>query len=234
MDIEKIQFQLSALQERLKKVVSELSLLDERRLTTIEHFLKETEVSRDLQLYSDFQEPTEQSIAVIDQFDSIYLQMLGYILLLEENHHSGHFQSLLASYQLMEKKIEKIKKLRQKEVRYIQILRGKNILSWGVRLKYIRSGMERLLQRTLGSEIMFMLLVVNLAQKGEEELRHLQEVIQNEEKKETLKMAVSGTLFLIPAVGTALYFLSDSLITWLNKFTPNYRRLQKLLKKTKE
>src|SRR3989344_1751378 len=164
MDAQKIQAQLSELQEKLKLIALQLNILDQTRLTAVEQFLKESEVERDLLLYQEFQKPTEQSIKEIIAFENLYLQVLAYVLLLEkEGHRNIHFQSLLVSYQLMEKKIDRVKELREKEVRYLLILQGKKTLSFFLKSRYLRGSVERLLRRAIRSEIALLLLVANLA-----------------------------------------------------------------------
>lgn len=233
MVAQKIQAQLSELQEKLKDIAFRLNALDEARLTAVEQFLTESEIERDLLLYQEFQSPTKQSIEEIGVFENLYLQVLAYVLLLEkEGHRNIHFQSLLVSYQLMEKKIARIKELRQKEIRYLHLLQRQKD-SFALRFRFLRTGVERLLRRAILTEITILLLVINLARHGDEELQHLQAALRAEEQKEVVHKAIAGTLFLVPAVGTALYFLSQSLLAWMNQFTPNYKRLQKLLKKNK-
>ncbi len=231
MDTEKIQRQLGELQQKLTSLVPVLHSVDEKRIIFIEKFLR-NDLTLDLAEENNFVRLTESSISLLEQFETLFLQILGHVLLLEkQSHHGQQFKALHTSYFLIEKRLRLVVQLRKREIQCVSYLRRQRQSSTLLRLLRNLAPMKLILKRTISSEILSLLMIVTLAFRSGEELRHLQEAMKTEDKKEVVRLTVIGALFLAPGAGVVLCLLSNALLEWLNTFTPNFKRLMKLIER---
>ena len=232
MDKERIQQQLGELQRQLSSLVPTLHSLDEQRITLMERFLINDSSILDSTEESRFIDLTQASLNQLEQFETFFLQILAYVLLLERHsHYSREFKALHASYNLIEKRLKKITHLRKREIKAALYLQKQKLVTPPFRTLRKIAPIKFIFKRTIRSEILSLLMIVTLSLRSGGELRRLQDAMKTEDKKETVKLAVLGVIFLAPGAGIILCLLTNALLEWLNTFTPNFKRLMKIIKK---
>lgn len=228
---EKLKGQLTKLGEESSSVANELLNCDKKRAHFLETCLKSTKFTDDLISYNQFKIFTEKSLELLGSFTTSYQKILAYVLLIEkEGHRISAFKSLIARYQLMEKRIEKVKKIRRTEVKMLSALIKKK--GFGARIfsyDFLRNFSEKLLKRKIKTEILLIMIVIEISRRCDAEVQEIKKLLEAEKMKERTYLAISSSLFLAPAVGTLLFLLSSSTLTWLNELTPNYKKLLELL-----
>jgi len=234
LDAKKVTAAKEVLDKEIKKVALELVTCENSRAVFLAKFLKETDFERDLEHYHQFKELTRRSRESLDKFLDYYAQAMGYVLLLaEEGHHSPQFKDLHRRFQKMEELAHKITKVRRREVKLLErITNQKSALTKFLSLNYLRNSSEWIFKGYIEKEALLLLALVKNALESKGEVDKINILLGEEKKKELAYLAISGLVWLVPLIGTLLSLLSTSLLTWLNSYTKNYKRLERILKIT--
>lgn len=207
---------LNKLQEHVLYIFSQLKQYDTSRINNLIAY-KQQQQQESLQR---FQEQTLNSINLLTDFEESFFKMLGYVILLkDEGHKHPYFQELLLRYELMEKQLLKLKKIRQKQSFISISLKNKLYNTYLYRYHSWR------LHKSLRQEHHFWLIIQSAYFKESKELSYLNDAIKAEEKKQTIVFVAATTAWLIPIVGTALFISITTFYQWANQYSENYKRL---------
>ncbi|MBI2662427.1 hypothetical protein HYX11_03130 [Candidatus Woesearchaeota archaeon] len=216
VDPQKATLELNSAKQQLLEIYSKLKQYDTSRITNLTEYLK-NQSSSPLQR---FQEQTLNSIPLIDKFETTFLQILAYVFLLkDEGHRHPYFQELLARYHLANEKMLQLKKIRKQQYKHSISLT--NLPSNKLIYRYH----SWRLRKSIYKEHQFWLTIQAAYFQETKQLSDLRAILKTEAQKEQAVLAAASTAWLVPIVGTALFFSITTFYEWANQYSENYKRL---------
>ncbi|MBI4981315.1 hypothetical protein HZC30_07230 [Candidatus Woesearchaeota archaeon] len=206
---EELEKNIGGIKEEIKELFLRLSKIESNRL----NYFHQGE-----QALSSFAESTQESISVLNQFEALFLRLMGYVILVKEKGHKDpFFQELLMRNKIIERQLIKVVSLREKQIKIAYALP----LASGIKLKYLRWRLQSL----LGKERNAVQLIRGAYHHNQEKVAAIKKMLDDEETKHKIALGVAGAAWLVPVAGTALFGVILIVYDWANQFSDNYTRL---------
>jgi len=216
VDQQKATLELNSAKQQLLEIYSKLKQYDTSRITNLTEYLKNQSPSS----LQRFQEQTLASITLIDKFETTFVQILTYVLLLkDEGHRHPYFQELLTRYHIANEKMLLLKKIRKQQ--YQHSISLTNIQPNQLMYHYH----SWRLRKSIYTEHQFWLIIQAAYFQETKQLSDLRAILKTETQKETAVLATAGTAWLVPLVGTTLFFSITTFYEWANQYSENYKKL---------
>jgi len=131
----------------------------------------------------------------------------------------------------MEELAGRIKRVRKKEVKLLErVIERKGMIFKALNFDKLRNLSEGIFWGYIRKEGIFLLALVKNAVDSKTEVEKINQMLKTENNLELAYLTLSGMLWLVPVVGTLLFLVSSSLLTWLNTYSKNYKNLEKMLR----
>ncbi len=224
-DSKRLEEEITALKNNIALSFTQLRNTDEQRFAYLRDYFSKGEKADTM---GSFKEATITSNTLFKEIEKEYLQILGYVLLVQESgHRHPIFQDVLKRYRLMEGLLQAFLWEGEKQIFITPYLQKNNK---GLLHAPLSLFPKKILLHSLEREQDLVSVVEGLYKHPPERIKNIHCLLEAEKIKENLAYAGAGVAFAVPLLGLALSVTVLAAYKWANKSSKNYKELMGLVK----
>ena len=225
VDSKRLEEEITALKNNVALSFTQLRKTDEQRIAYLMDYFSHREKADTME---QFKEATINSNTLFKEIETEYLQIMAYVLLVQESGHSDPlFKDMLQRYHLMEGLLQAFLWEGKKQIfitPYLQKI-GKGFFH--APLSFFP---EKILLHSLEREQDLASIVEGLYKHPPERVKNIHCLLEAEKRKEKIAYTGAGVAFAVPLLGLALSVTVLAAYKWANKSSKNYKELMDMVK----